>query len=133
MATASLNRVNQTIDGFDSIIIVKDFSDIPAGVTLDVTEVTADTIGAGHVLVRKPATETEKEIVKPLGITDGEYDALPEGFEYYGINKTSILKAVPMAAVLRSGVVNAGAAKNAIGASYTPDIKTALKHIDFIY
>ena len=128
MAYANLNRVNQTIDGFDSIIIVKDIADIPCGVTLDVTGWAEDTIKAGTLLVKKTATGA----VAPLAITEKAYGALPEGCEYFGINKTTILKAMPLAAVLRMGVVNAAAAKEHV-AEYPTAAKTALKNIDFIY
>lgn len=127
MAYANLNRVSQTIDGFDSIIIVKDLSDIPAGVTLDTTGWAEDSIKAGTPIVKKGST------YKPLAVSEGAFAALSSDEEYFGILKSSILKAVPMAAVLRAGVVNAAAAKTYLGAEYPTALKTALKNIDFIY
>ena len=129
MAYANLNKSGYEIGGFDSIIIVKDLADIPAGVTLDVTDVTDDVIMAGHVLIQ----DTNTLEVKPLGITTGAYDSLPANHAYFGILKSSVLKSLPMAAVLRIGTVNAAAAANAVGAAITDTIKAGLPHIDFIY
>ena len=130
MATANLNRFEKSIDGFDSIIITKDVADVPCGVTLDVSEYAEDTIKSGHLLIQNNTTF----VVKPLGITSGgNYSALPSGHSYFGINKTTILKAMPMAAVLRIGQVNAAAAKEFVGAEYPAAAKTALNKIDFIY
>ena len=129
MAYANLNRVNQTVDGFDSIIIVKDVADVPCGVALDVTDVTDATIKGGTVLIQKEADSS----VKPLGITGEAYESLPSGYAYYGILKGTVLTASPMGAVLKMGVVNAAAAAKAVGAPYTDAIKTALKNIEFIY
>lgn len=129
MAYANLNKEGMEIDGFDSIIIVKDLADIPCGVTLDVTSVTDNVIKAGHVLVQNTTTK----VVKPLGITSGSYDSKDAGEEYYGILKASVLKSCPMAAVLRIGTVNAAAAAKFVGAEITSTIKAGLPHIDFIY
>ena len=129
MAYANLNIEGQKIDGFDSIIIVKDLTDIPCGVTLDVSAVTDSVIKAGRVLVQNTTTKA----VKPLGITSGSYDSKDSGEQYYGILKSSVLKARPLAAVLRTGTVNAAAAKEFVGAEITDTIKAGLPHIDFIY
>lgn len=126
MSVANLNIKNE-IGGFDAIVIVKDLSDIPGGVTLDVTDVTEDAIKAGHVLIQKDAT------IKPLGITEGAYASLPSGFSYLGVLKATVTKANPQAAVLRIGTVNAAAAAANVGAPYTTTIKNGLKNIDFIY
>lgn len=130
MSVASLNYDGKEIGGFDSIIIVKDLTDIPGGVTLDVTGVTADVIPGGTVLKVTTATG----VVAPLTqTTPGTYDSLSGGEAYYGILKYSVLKTQPFAAVLRAGTVNAGAAKNATGAEITSTIKAGLPRIDFIY
>ena len=130
MPIGTLNLEGKEIGGFDSIIIVKDLTDIPAGKTLDVTGVTADTIPAGTVLKVTVATG----VVAPLGqSTPGTYDSLAAGEAYYGILKASILKSQPFGAILRAGTVNAGAAKNSTGAEITDTIKAGLPRIDFIY
>ncbi len=130
MPYANLNVQNE-IDGFNSIIIVKDLGDVPAGVTLDVTGITDTTIKAGRVLVQN----TTDFSVKPLGISTGAYDNLPAGYAYFGILKDDTLTARPMAAVLRKGQVNAAAAKKYVGAPYSDAIIAALQKngIDFLY
>lgn len=132
MAYGNLNYEGKEIGGFDSIIIVKDLTDIPGGVTLDVTDWAADTIPGGIVLIKVAATGA----VKPLGITGSNndtYASLDAGEEFYGILKYSISKSQPFAAVLRAGTVNAGAAAKAVGAEITDTIKAGLPRIDFIY
>ena len=133
MSYGNLNYEGKEIGGFDSIIIQKDLTDIPGGVTLDVTGWAADTIPGGIVLIKNAAGA-----VKPLGITGSNNDTYAsldsgEGEEYYGILKYSILKSEPYAAVLRAGTVNAGAAAKAVGAEITDTIKAGLPRIDFIY
>jgi len=126
----NLNLAEHEIGGFDSIIIQKDLTDVPAGVTLDVTNVTDDVIPGGTVL----KVNTSTGAVAPLGqSTPGTYDSLAAGEAYYGILKYSVLKTQPFAAVLRAGTVNAGAAANAVGAPITDTIKAGLPRIDFIY
>jgi hypothetical protein len=132
MATGNLNKAGLEIGGFDSIIIVKDLTDIPAGVTLDVAGESRDTIPGGSVLIHNTVTGA----VKPLGITGSNndtYASLDTNEEYYGILKYSVLKSEPFAAVLRAGTVNAGAAAKAVGAAITDTIKAGLPRIDFIY
>lgn len=132
MSYANLNIVNgDAMNGFDSIIIVKDLGDIPSGVTLDVTGITDTIIKAGTPLVQNTTNFT----VKPLGISNGAFVDLPQGYEYFGILKDTILTSRPLAAVLRKGQVNAAAAKEALGAPYTSAIIAALQKygIDFLY
>jgi len=129
MSYVSLNLTGQTLDGFDSIIIVKDLGDIPCGVALDVTDVTDTYIKVGTLLVR----DTANDVVKPLGITDGAYNSLESGYEYYGVLKSTILTSHPAAAVLRIGTVNAAAAEKYVGAPYPDAAVGVLNKIDFIY
>ncbi len=130
MSYGNLSYEGKEISGFDSIIIQKDLTDIPGGITLDVTGVTADIIPGGTVLKVTAATGA----VAPLAqTTPGTYDSLSEGEAYYGILKYSISKSQPFAAVLRAGTVNAGAAAIATGAAITDTIKAGLPRIDFIY
>lgn len=129
MSYGNLNYEGKEISGFDSIIIQKDLTDIPGGVTLDVTNVSDDVIPGGTVL-----KVDANGVVAPLGqSTPGTYDALDTGEAYYGILKYSVSKSQPFAAVLRAGTVNAGAAAKAVGAEITDTIKAGLPRIDFIY
>lgn len=129
MAYANLNKEGMEINGFDSIIIKKDLGDVDCGVTLDVSSFPDNVVKAGHLLIQNDTTKA----VSPLNLnSDGNaYVNLPNGSSYYGINKTSVMKSLPMVGVLRIGIVNAAAAKNAIGAEYPAAAKAALKMIDF--
>lgn len=127
MATANLNRTSIEVDdGLDSIVIVNDLGDVPGGRTLDVSDVASnvEVIKAGHILIKD---DTSKE-VKPLGITSGAYDTLPEGYSYFGVLKASVLKKDPRAAILTVGQVNAAASPYPV----TSAIKTGLPRIEFI-
>lgn len=127
MATANLNRTSIEVDdGLDSIVIVNDLGDVPGGRTLDVSDVASgvEVIKSGHILIKN---DTSKE-VKPLGITSGAYDSLPEGYSYLGVLKASVLKKDPRAAILTIGQVNAAASPYPV----TSTIKTGLPRIGFI-
>src|SRR5574344_2863119 len=121
MATANLKRTSIEVDdGLDSIVIVNDLGDVPGGRTLDVSDVasTVEVIKAGHILIKDDTSKA----VKPLGITSGAYDTLPEGYSYLGVLKASVLKKDPRAAILTIGQVNAAASPYPV----TSAIKTGL-------
>lgn len=126
MSVVNLNK--ETInyeDGNDAIVIVNDLGDIPGGRSLDVSEVTADVIRAGHILI---VNDTTKE-VKPLGVSGGAYVSLPSGHSYLGVLKHSVLKTDARAAILTIGQVNAAASPYPV----TSAIKTGLPRIEFLY
>lgn len=126
MSVVNLNK--ETInyeDGNDAIVIVNDLGDIPGGRSLDVSEVTADVIRAGHILI---VNDTTKEI-KPLGVSSGAYVSLPSGHSYLGVLKHSVLKTDARAAILTIGQVNAAASPYPV----TSAIKTGLPRIEFLY
>ncbi len=130
MATSNLGRKTKEInDSLDGIVIVNALGDLPGGRTLDVSDVPSGTkvIAAGHVIVK-----TSAGAHKPLGVTNGAYASLAEGESFVGILKASILVDDPRAAILTIGQVNAGAAKNAVGAPYTDAIKSGLPRIQFL-
>lgn len=132
MAYVNLNKTNYEIDGFDSIVIVKDLADIPCGVVLDVTGITDTSIKAGHVIIHNTSTGA----YKPLALNGTAYASLGANEEYFGILKDSILVSSPAAAILRIGTVNAAAAEKSVGVaagSIDSTIKAGLPHIDFIY
>jgi hypothetical protein len=127
MPTATLNRESVQINGGnDSIVIVKAIADIPGGRVLDVSGVDADTkvIKAGHVLYQNAAGD-----IAPLGVSGSAYAALPDSGSYVGVLKVSVLVSDPRASVLTMGQVNAAASPYPV----TDEIKTALKHIQFLY
>ena len=126
MSVVNLNK--ETInyeDGNDAIVIVNDLGDIPGGRSLDVSEVTADVIRAGHILI---VNDTTKE-VKPLGVSGESYVSLPSGHSYLGVLKHSVLKTDARAAILTIGQVNAAASPYPV----TSAIKTGLPRIEFLY
>ncbi len=132
MPTANLNRKALLVDdGMDSIVIVKDFGDLPGGRTIDVSGIDSDVkiIKAGHILVKDGSGN-----ISPLGTTtdsDGNaaYAALPDGYSYAGVLKGSILTEDPRAAVLTAGQVNAAASPYPV----TEAIIAGLPRIEFLY
>lgn len=126
MSTVNLNRDELFVDdGLDSKVIIRDLADIPGGRALDVSNVTADVIRAGHVIKYNPTT---KEYA-PLGVTSGAYDSLSGSEEYAGILKKSVLKDKAMAAIMTVGQVNAAACPYPI----TSIIAAGLGQIKFLY
>lgn len=128
MALANLNKEgHEVMDGMDSIVIVNCLSDIPGGRTLNVDGLDTDggVIKSGHILVREKASGE----VKPLNVSGGQYVSLPEGHEYLGVLKATVLKEDPRAAILTAGQVNAAASPYPV----TDAIKTALTRIEFLY
>ena len=127
MPTADLTRGRIEVnDGLDSIVIVNDLGDIPGGRTLDVSGLAADVevVRSGYILIQNDTTKA----VKPLGASDGAYEALPDGHSYLGVLKASVLKKDPRAAILTVGQVNAAACPYPV----TDAIKTGLPRIEFL-
>lgn len=123
----NLNRESIELTGYnDDIVVVQALSQIPGGRSLDVSGLPADVtvVKAGNVLVQ----DTASGAVAPLGITDGSYDALPEGKTYYGVLKFSVLRNKAMAAIVTAGQVNA----KACPAPVTDDIKNGLRNIQWL-
>lgn len=126
MSVTNLNKeTTRYDDGNDAIVIVNDLGDIPGGRSLDVSDVTAEVIRAGHVLI---INDTTKE-VKPLGVSGDAYASKPSGYSYLGVLKHSVLKTDARAAILTMGQVNAAASPYPV----TAEIKTGLPRIDFLY
>jgi hypothetical protein len=129
MPTADLNNTPVEYDTtFDVIVIKKVVHDIPGGKTLDVTGVADSVLKAGRVIIE----QTSNKALKPLGITSGAYDALPEGHTYKGILVATILTKKPFASVMLSGDINEQAAINYGLPAVPAGAKTALgNHILF--
>lgn len=128
MEPAKFNKTPEQIDtSNDSVIIVHTFETIPGGRTLDVTNVTGEVLTAGHVIIE----ETSSGNLKPLGVTDGNYDSLPGGHTYKGVLNASILVAQPTASIMVRGTVNEEAFKNSTGLTTPSGAKTALTLIRF--
>ncbi len=104
-------------DGYDSIVIRRKGGCITAGRTLDMTGF--DKVRAGHIIIREKDTNT----YKPLGITNGAFDDLPEGHEYKGILTNSVIKELPFASIMYDGEVN----DLCLPCPLTDSLRTALK------
>lgn len=126
--TAELNREKFEVnDGLDSIVIVNDLGDVPGGRTIDTSRLAEDVtvVKSGHILIKEDATEN----VAALGVSDGNYETLPEGYSYLGVLKATVLKKDPRGAILTIGQVNAAASPYPV----TETIMKELPMIQFLY
>lgn len=126
--TAELNREKFEVnDGLDSIVIVNDLGDVPGGRTIDTSRLAEDVtvVKSGHILIKEDATEN----VAALGVSDGNYETLPEGYSYLGVLKATVLKKDPRGAILTIGQVNAAASPYPV----TETIMKGLPMIQFLY
>lgn len=104
-------------DGYDSIVIRRKGGCIIGGRTLDMTGF--DKVCAGHIVIREKDTDT----YKPVGVTSGAFDALPEGCEYKGVLTKSITKDEPFGNIMYDGEVN----DLCLPCPLTDALRTALK------
>ena len=92
MAQAILNndRVNFRRD-LDSIIITDYLQGKRGGVSLDFTDFKGTFVRAGHIVIHKEGVEDSH---KPMPVTAdyGTYEALPEGYSYYGFTENTHFK-----------------------------------------
>lgn len=128
MGQANLNndRISFKRD-LDSIIITTNLQDKRGGVSLDFTDFKGTFVRAGHIVIYKEGVEDSH---KPMPVTAdyGTYEALPEGYSYYGFTINTHLKNKQANGVAIRGnrnpkVVDATNGYYAI----TPAILTALK------
>ena len=94
MATVDLKGGNtEIITANDSIVIISALADIPGGAVVDFSLLPANTLvaHAGHVVVKKDANGE----IAALGVSEGAYAALPTGYSYCGVLKTSITSKNP--------------------------------------
>lgn len=112
-------------EGNSSIVVIKELADLPAGRTIDVSDITEDVVRAGHVIIQNTTTKE----VKALGVTSGAYNSLPSGWAYLGVTKVDFLKTDPRTGILTMGQVNGAASPYPV----TSAIKTALSNIQFLY
>lgn len=115
----NLANPTQTFDTSKDEIVIRNYvAGIIGGRSLDVTGYTEPTIKAGHVIIR----DTETDVYKPMPVSGEAYGTLPEGHEYVGVLRGTILTSKPLAAIMYSGEVND------VAAPYPFDnIKSALK------
>lgn len=106
MATVDLINSRTTVDyGNDSVVVPKFISGIRGGRSLDVTDVTASVIKAGHVIIKTSAGD-----YAPMPVTDGAYGALPTGASYVGVLYKTIPTTNAQASIMTNGEVNSVAA-----------------------
>lgn len=115
--------VTQITGGNDDIVIVNALGDIPGGRTLDVTGFTG-VIKAGHIIIK-----SNTGVHKPMPVSGTSYDSLPANHSYVGVLKATIPVSDPRAAIVTMGQINQAACPYEV----TSDMKTALKHIEFLY
>lgn len=126
---STLNIVNdkeKIVFGNDTIVIVKHIQGIVGGRVLDMSGFADKVIRAGHVIVKLQNGE-----YAPLGVSDGNYTALPEGAKYVGILEHSMDAKKPSAAILTWGVVNEACLPYPLADKKAAFLKDC-PHIDFI-
>lgn len=127
MAQASLNKqAHEIFSPTAGLCVIKVFADIRGGKTLDVSSYSPTdlTIKEGHVIIE----ETSTGELKPLNVASNAYVALPVGHTYRGVLTADILKAMPMAGITISAIVNDALAPYPISDA----IKAVLGNINFI-
>lgn len=88
-------------DGNDSIVVIRDLSDLSGGRTLDMSGWTGKDVHAGHIIIKKANGD-----YAPLGVDSMAYVDLSTGEEYAGVLKKSVTKKDPRAAIMTRGIVN---------------------------
>lgn len=130
-AKANLSNNKEVLGfGLDSSVILQYVGGIDGGRTLDVSDFTEDVIKAGHIVIRSTADDT---IWKPLPVADGEYQALPEGFEYVGVVVSSVSAEQPMVGIMNNGQVNDIASPYPISSELKTALKAAVPTLIFIH
>lgn len=113
----------------DPIVIRADFKGIDGGAVLNVDGYTEEHIRAGQLIIREKDKEDPE--YKPLGVENGNYKALPEGYEYAGICRSTKSVKEPFVGIMTWGEVNDIASPYPITAALKETLKTALPHIGF--
>lgn len=113
----------------DPIVIRADFRGIEGGKVLNVDNYDQEFIRAGQLIIRE--ADKEDPEYKPLGVTDGNYVALPDGYEYAGICRATKSVKEPFVGIMTWGEVNDIASPYPITAALKTTLKTALPHITF--
>ena len=118
--------------GLDPIVIRKFIAGQTGGVILDVSDFGEEFVRAGHIIIKKPASnETERDVYKPLPVTDGAYAELPEGYEYDSVVVASKSTKEPFVATMYNGEVNDLASPYPITETLKTALKTAVPTLSF--
>lgn len=87
----------------DPIVIRQEGRSIIGGRLLDLDGYASDYVRVGQVIIR----DEDNEVSKPLGVTDGAYDTIPEGYVVEGVCKQTFSVSDPvMVGVMYEGEVN---------------------------
>ena len=113
----------------DPIVIRADFRGIEGGKVLNVDGYTEEHIRAGQLIIREKDKEDPE--YKPLGVSEGNYTELPEGYEYAGICRSTKSVKEPFVGIMTWGEVNDIASPYPITAAIKSALATALPHISF--
>lgn len=86
----------------DPIVIRHYEYGVQGGKVLDLDGFEGEFIRCGHVIIRDP----EKNIYKPMPVANGEYAALPQGYEYVGVCVATKSVKEPFVGIMTKGEVN---------------------------
>ena len=125
-----LGETNKYEFGNDPIVIRHYIRGIAGGKVLDVTGFEPELIKAGHIIIR--STDPSGKITyKPLGVSNGNYVSLPEGYEYCGVATGTYPKTEPHVGIMYNGEVNDVASPYPITSTLKSALKTALPMLKF--
>lgn len=102
MGTIDVGSMESFGFGSDPIVIRRYIAGIQGGKVLDMTGFTDDYIRAGHIAIR----DTEKDVYKPMPVSDGVYGSLPEKHEYVGVVAATKSAKEPFVSIMYNGEVN---------------------------
>ena len=113
----------------DPIVIRADFRGIEGGKVLNVDDYAEEHIRAGQLIIREKDKEDPE--YKPLGVSNGNYVSLPNGYEYAGVCRATKSVKEPFIGIMTWGEVNDTASPYPITAAIKEALATALPHISF--
>ncbi|WP_298546642.1 hypothetical protein [uncultured Parabacteroides sp.] len=113
--------------GNDPIVIRRYIAGYQGGRVLDVSDFTEEFIRCGHIIIR----DNDKEVEKPLGISEGKYVSLPANCEYVGVATSTKSKDEPFVGIMYSGEVNDIASPYPIDDVLKAALKTAIPTLVF--
>ena len=129
MSVVDLNDDNVSIDtSKDSIAIVDCFATIRGGRSLNVTGFAPAVIQALHPIIMDTTTKDYKPM--PLNSGGTAFAALPDGHEYVGVLRASILTKKAFAAIMTQGTANPAASPYPMSGILSA-LKAKLTLIDF--
>lgn len=118
--------------GNDPIVIRHYVAGQQGGVVLDVTGFDEEFIRAGHIVIKKPAADdTERDIYKPMPVSNGAYGTLPTGYEYDSVVVATKSAKEPIVGTMYSGEVNDLASPYPITTALKTALKTAIPTLVF--